>query len=244
MSGTAQAGLAVPRAVLTWCFWYTRGLDADTAGNRRNEIASDLHEQRAELLEDGVAPWRISAHVAGRALRGAPADLLWRAERIRDDDTNRPALNRLRWSESITALGHLLTLAMVGTGVYVYARVAGALTRDDISYVPSATYALILLTLFGIAGMALLLARRTRRWGAALMVIPSVWLPTTVMHLLYVVSATGTAVFGFPRAGFWAIAMPALSIGLITAFATVFFTAAWTARQRRRTPRTRERPIS
>ena len=35
---------AAAHRVLNWCGWYTRDLSPDVAGERRDEIASDLHE--------------------------------------------------------------------------------------------------------------------------------------------------------------------------------------------------------
>lgn len=66
--------MTAERLTLAWVGWYTRGLADPVRQERRDEIASDLWEHRADA--DGR---RItSLAILSRTLRGAPADLSWR----------------------------------------------------------------------------------------------------------------------------------------------------------------------
>lgn len=66
----------VDRLVLGWVRLYTAGLDHATARARRDEILSDLWEHRRWASRSGRrAP---GPAIVGRAVRGAPADLVWR----------------------------------------------------------------------------------------------------------------------------------------------------------------------
>jgi hypothetical protein len=64
--------------VLAWCRLYTRGLPADVAGRRIEELRADLHDHVAHDRAAGVPDRRIAGAIAARALRGVPADLAWR----------------------------------------------------------------------------------------------------------------------------------------------------------------------
>jgi len=76
MSPERTAGL-----VLRWARLYTRGLPADVAERRIEELAADLHDQIAHERNAGIADGRIARAVAARAVRGMPSDLAWRRPR-------------------------------------------------------------------------------------------------------------------------------------------------------------------
>jgi hypothetical protein len=60
-----------------WVTLYTLGLPDETRRARRDEIASDVFEQQAEF---GASARGLRLSIAGRALRGAPGDVMWRFE--------------------------------------------------------------------------------------------------------------------------------------------------------------------
>ena len=66
-----------------WVWLYTLGLTAALRSERREEIDSDLWEQREAGRARGLASARIAASTLGRCLLGMPADLSWRAEQSR-----------------------------------------------------------------------------------------------------------------------------------------------------------------
>jgi uncharacterized membrane protein YidH (DUF202 family) len=84
-----------------WVRLYTLGLPADLRDARRAEIASDVFEHRA----DRDAPDRaLRLELAGRTLRGAVGDLLWRYEERRAmsshrrNDAGRPTGLHAAWA--------------------------------------------------------------------------------------------------------------------------------------------------
>ena len=74
------------RGVLRWTMTYTRGMDARIAAGRQDEIASDLHEHAVWAGEAGISPRRLAWSIRLRALRGVPADLVWRSTVLRQAD--------------------------------------------------------------------------------------------------------------------------------------------------------------
>ena len=86
-----------------WVWLYTLGLTAALRSERREEIDSDLWEQREAGWARGLASARIAASTLGRCLLGMPADLSWRAEQSRATGlrgaaaaARRPASHRAR----------------------------------------------------------------------------------------------------------------------------------------------------
>ena len=75
MSGRA-AGL-----VRLWVRLYTRGLPAEVAARRVDEIESDVWDQIEEASLAGQSPREMNAEILLRLLAGIPADLAWRLER-------------------------------------------------------------------------------------------------------------------------------------------------------------------
>jgi hypothetical protein len=72
------------RAAMAWTRWYTRRLPSGLGDARRAELASDLHEHRAEARDSGEPERRTSVEIAARLVEGMPADLSWRhAQRSR-----------------------------------------------------------------------------------------------------------------------------------------------------------------
>ena len=232
MNATGTPSLTVPRWVLRWCTWYTRGLEAEVSEARQAEIASDLHEHRASEGGAGQPPWKVDAVILARAVAGVPADLSWRADRIAGGEVDRPRLWRNRRREIIALMVFLTGVAVTGGGSYLYYRIARALSSETITYLPKAVFPIIALTLVGALGCALLIRPASRAWGAVLLVLPSIWLPHVAMHLLTTISATGSAIIGLDVSG-WDRNALAASVTLVVFFSA---SAAWNFTIRRRTP--------
>ena len=67
------------RVATSWVDALTRTAPEQEAADRRAEIRSDVHEQLAVDAAAGLSGRRTAWAVAGRVLRGVPADLWWRA---------------------------------------------------------------------------------------------------------------------------------------------------------------------
>jgi hypothetical protein len=68
---------AVDWLVARWVRFYTWRLPPEIRNRRREEIHSDLFEQRREDAADGYKPVDIAARILLRWMIGAPADLSW-----------------------------------------------------------------------------------------------------------------------------------------------------------------------
>jgi hypothetical protein len=77
-------GLAGDRLAQRWARLYTRRLDAEVAQERRDEIASDVHEQVTASAAAGRSRAATSRALAARTLLGIPADLSWRRHHLRE----------------------------------------------------------------------------------------------------------------------------------------------------------------
>jgi len=74
------ADLLGARMAVWWCDRYTRSADAAVGEDRREELWADVQDQIALDNNAGTGRGAMSRAVLGRALRGVPADLVWRLE--------------------------------------------------------------------------------------------------------------------------------------------------------------------
>lgn len=82
MSRMGRVGRAA-RRVSRWVSLYTRGLPPAVAAERRAELESDVYEQVAHGSHGHANDRAVAREIAGRAVRGIPADLLWRDSEMR-----------------------------------------------------------------------------------------------------------------------------------------------------------------
>ena len=74
--------------VVGWVRLYTNGLPRPIAHRRIEEIQADLHDQFIHQRSLGVSDRRIATQIASRMIRGAAADVAWRAHEARTARTN------------------------------------------------------------------------------------------------------------------------------------------------------------
>ncbi|MGK9149290.1 hypothetical protein KXS11_16770 [Plantibacter flavus] len=212
------------RRVLDWCAWYTRDLAPEVAGDRRDEIASDLHDHAMWAEEAGVPPERLRRDIVLRAVRGIPHDLSWRSGQLRAGFAADPMPLGTR------RIGNALATLVVGGGaliaifgVFLLVRVARALLIADIDQAPSETLPVAVFTVLAIVAV-ILAARRRTRWLGALILAPSAAMIGMLgAQVLYFVSATGQLVisrFVSGREGVvpWWILVVAVCIGAALGF--------------------------
>lgn len=75
MSGRAPWGV---RLACWWVGAYTSTAPDEVAGDRRQDLVADLHDELVDADASGIAPSLASRRIAGRVVRGVAADLLWR----------------------------------------------------------------------------------------------------------------------------------------------------------------------
>ncbi|MCM3658827.1 hypothetical protein M3147_16340 [Agromyces mediolanus] len=220
MSGvlrSAEYRLAA-RHVLRWTAWYTRGLDPAVAGARQDEIASDLYEHARWAEEAGVDADELARSIRGRALRGVPADLAWRAGALQRVD---PRLRSARRAEaSLRSLVATIGIVDAALGAFVAVRVVRALLIGDVAQVPGPAIGAIALGTIALIATFALSGPRQRGWAALLLAVPTTLIFAQTALALYFLSAT--AVLLVNRVSWWQPA--ALAVGL--ALAAVCVTAA------------------
>ena len=150
--------MRAPELILRWCEVYTRGLSPAVAGDRRDELASDLWEHAA-------AEPRATAAMLSRAIRGVPADLAWRYEQRRAAQRLLPLETRVVGG-AVAGLVVLAASALIVFGVIVITRTAFFVSQQYIRPWSETAVWVIGLTALAIVGTLLLLRRRTRALGA------------------------------------------------------------------------------
>ena len=66
------------RLATRWVSYYTRRLPARVAQSRRDELASDLWEQRHDAQDNGIPDLSLALALGWRVVAGMPADVSWR----------------------------------------------------------------------------------------------------------------------------------------------------------------------
>ncbi len=173
-------------AVLAWCDWYTRGLPDDVASQRRDELASDLHDHRTDARLRGEPGGRHARAVTVRAILGAPADLSWRSYQLRI------ARSARRQEENMSATssrdGRTTVAYVLGGVVAAWSAVVAvgllynlvAPDRNDQDRVWGASIGLVAVVCLGLAVWSVTaLTRHPRAAGASLAVasvVTTVWM--------------------------------------------------------------------
>jgi len=216
---TAPYHRAVGR-VSRWCRWYTRDLDAVAADERRDELASDLYEHAIWADESGVPPRTVARAIVVRALRGAPADLVWRhSQRTNLALADPVGFRRLRVNRAVSALIVTVAAGVLGWGMFVLTRIALSVLGGDIRPGSETAWGVLAFTASAVAALLLMSRRRSRAVGALLMIAPSFGLVYLGLYQLYSISATvGALTFSMPG---WNMARNSMIAGL-----TFFFIAA------------------
>lgn len=65
-------------AAARWAAIYTAGLPEAARERRLLQVESDIWEQEADGMAEGLAPARVGFDIFERTVRGIPADILWR----------------------------------------------------------------------------------------------------------------------------------------------------------------------
>ena len=180
----------VDAAVLAWCRWYTRDLPEPVATARVAELASDLHEQRtdsgARAADGGNG---VSLSIAGRALRGIPADLAWRHSRLRRAALTAP---RGTFPLALPALAHLATALLLAWGVLIVVRTAASMAAGDWAGAWDLVAAGVVGLAMALLGSVLTAIPRLRWLGALWLAAASYVLIRFGMYALIASSATLT----------------------------------------------------
>lgn len=180
------------RGVLRWTMTYTRGLDPQVAGSRQDEIASDLHEHAMWAAEAGVGPRRLAWSIRLRALRGAPADLVWRSAVLRQADPG--ARLALRADAALLAVIVMIGMLDVALGAFVGFRLVRALVIGDVRSIPGPALGAMVLGLIALSALMAMVDERQRAWAALALAVPTVLILAETGRALYFLSASALVV--------------------------------------------------
>jgi hypothetical protein len=156
--------------VLRWAAWYTRGLDPRVAGERLDELASDLHDHAVWAEEAGVSKSQLSRDITRRGLRGAVDDLLWRRRQLRQRGDSLEFATKGQ-NVGVLTLVVLLAVMVIALGAYALAETVDHLRVVGLPVITELTVWLAVSILLAIIGLILLAWARTRFEGAILLAL-------------------------------------------------------------------------
>lgn len=192
--------------ILRWCDVYTRGLSPAVAGDRRDELASDLWEHAAHEP-------RAAGAMLSRAVRGVPADLAWRHEQRRAARRLVPIETRVVGGV-VAWLVALAASVLIVFGLVAIQRTAFYVSQEYVRPWSETAVWVIGLTSLAIAGAALLLRRKTRALGALVLAASS-----PLVHFgLYDLYSKSVTVGMLNNAPGWSVAVVCLIACLVLLF--------------------------
>jgi len=198
------------RGVLRWTMTYTRGMDARIAAGRQDEIASDLHEHAVWAGETGIGPRRLAWSIRLRALRGVPADLVWRSTVLRQAD---PGVRlALRADAALLAVVAMIGVVDVGLGGFVLFRLVRALVIGDVRSIPGPAVGAIVLSLIALLALMAIAGERQRGWAALALAVPTGLILAETGRALYLLSASAVVLVN--RLPWWEPATYAIGAAL------------------------------
>lgn len=162
---------AAVRTVLDWCAWYTRGLPEQIAGERRDEIASDLHEHTTWAAEQGIGAGAVARGIRLRAVGGAVSDLSWRRNQIRRHETVEQGALRRNARGGMPVLAYTLSLLVLLASGFVVIRVLASAGPGSAAFHAQGAASAVLALAASACALALMARRRTRWVGALWMIV-------------------------------------------------------------------------
>jgi len=176
----------VTELVARWVRIYTRNLPAPVAERRIGEIDADLHDHLAHERAEGRADWRIGLGIAGRMLRGLPADASWRSQMIARHPTQKEPMK-----PSTPARRSVLRVALV-TALVLLVPLIGMLVSDGTDWgVFDFVFAAVL-----VAGTGLLLELAARKPRALVYRVAAAAIGVAAIALGEADDAPGLVLFG------------------------------------------------
>ncbi len=158
-----SAARRAQRFAQSWVGLYTRGLDERIAGDRQDEIASDLADHFAYSRDAGIPQESYASEVRVRTMLGIPADLLWRRHHLE----RRYGDAYEHYSLSVRLLGLSATGAVLAAvlGVVASVQLARSAAAGTQWRIADETVSLGVGTLAVLCGILLIARARTRAVG-------------------------------------------------------------------------------
>jgi hypothetical protein len=165
------------------------GLQTEQKRSRRNEVQSDMYEERGLALLEAAGSWSVQRQTLSRMFRGAPFDMLWRWDAGRDEERQLSAGGNapMPWFSSL----------FLGAVVLV-----GAVSSAQVEWWGDAHVSLAMLAMFGagVSWWGLYLATH-RLWGPLLIACGTVCIAWSLWWTVVVpIAAVVFGVAGVRRA--------------------------------------------
>ena len=195
-----------------WCAFYTRGLHADVAAERREELAADVLDHTEWATEQGIDPAALARSITWRAIKGIPSDLAWRRTQLRAADT---APLGTRVFDGWLLLGaHALGLGLILLGSTAVIRNGWRIFTGD-----APAMATFVATLVVVCGLVLVRRERTRPIGALWLAVGAPVIATVGLGLL--AQNTTMLLLVSESTRYWGVGS-----GVVAACVAVFYVAA------------------
>jgi hypothetical protein len=169
----------VANLVDRWCVFYTRGLLADVATDRQDELRADVLDHLQWGRDEGASERAVTRAVLWRALKGMPSDLSWRRAQRRLVDNG-------GFGTRLFAGWLLLGASALGVGMVVLALTAIGRDRQGLPFGEGPIAPTLVAALVISCGVLLLLRQRTRWLGALWIAAGAPIVITTGANLLIV----------------------------------------------------------
>lgn len=160
-----------------WCAFYTRGLPAEVASERREELAADVLDQTEWATEQGIGPASIARSITWRAVKGIPSDLAWRRMHLRAADA--VTLGTRFFHGSLLVGAHALGLGLILLALTAVIRNGWRIFTGDAPAMATFVAALVIA-----CGLMLIRREQTRPIGALWLAVGAPVIATVGVGLL------------------------------------------------------------
>jgi hypothetical protein len=168
---------SVANRVDRWCAFYTRGLPAEIATDRRDELRADVVDHIEWARNEGSTDPAVSRAILWRALKGIPSDLSWRRAQLRMADAT-------GFGTRLFAGWLLLGACVLGVGLIALALTAIARDHQGVPVGDGPVLPTLVAALVIACGILLMLRVRTRWLGALWIAAGAPMIATTAADLL------------------------------------------------------------
>jgi hypothetical protein len=169
--------LSVATRVDRWCAFYTRGLRAEIATDRRDELRADVVDHIEWGRDAGESDQALSRTILWRAIKGIPSDLSWRRAQLRLADLT--GFGTRLFAGWLLLGASVLAAGMVALALTAIARDWQGRPSPDGDILSTLVAALVIS-----CGVVLLLRVRTRWLGALWIAAGAPIVATTGANLL------------------------------------------------------------
>lgn len=165
-----------------WAARYTRGLPAEVANERLDELAADLHDHSVHADATGMTGRALAVAIVSRSLRGVPADIAWRAAQRRVVGGARIAFGGRHLPVTLLVIAITASALFAIAGMLMSLTLASHTLRDQ-QY--AEVFALtIVVSVALVCGLAMLARRLTRSIGALWLIAAVFGMGHLVIHYL------------------------------------------------------------